>query len=115
MSDWNATYSLESDLKEAVESYLKQRGDVHLDRIESGGVSRKMRGRGAPTGTADFVGVVLGGRHLEIELKRPKKSHSSPEQIARRDKIRRMGGVSEECRTVAEVHDAIEKARGACG
>jgi len=104
--DWASHYELESELASAVDEYLSKRGDVLITRVEAGGQSKK---RLTLKGTADRVGVCLGGKHIELELKN-RTGKSSPAQIARGEKIRKLGGVYEVCRSVAEVHAAIEKA-----
>jgi hypothetical protein len=107
VSDWRRTYEIESALASAVDEYLAKRGDVLITRVESGGQSKK---RLTLKGTADRVGVVgPAGRHIELELKRT-NGKSSPAQIARGERIRKLGGVYEVCRSVQQVHEAIERA-----
>ena len=105
---WSAQYALESELSSAVAEYLKKRSDVLLTRVEAGGEGKK---RLTEKGTGDWCGCVYpSGLHLEIELKK-KGGVSRPSQIDRCRAVRRMGGMYEVCRSVAEVHAAIEAAK----
>lgn len=108
MTDWLHAYELEFDLYREVEQHLRQRGDVLLTPVEAAD-ARGKGGRTAP-GSADFQGVALGGVHLEVELK-SRTGKSRPKQLQRADVVRKMGGVYEVCRTVRDVHEAIEKAK----
>lgn len=69
---------------------------TRLARINAGDVvvvqrGRKRRFRGAPAGTGDLVGYVLGsGLHLEVEIKRP-GGRSRPAQRRRREAAAREG------------------------
>lgn len=71
---------------------------TRLARINSGDVvvvqrGRKRRFRGAPAGTGDLVGYVLGsGVHLEVELKRA-GGRSRPAQRRRREAAARDGWI----------------------
>ena len=106
--DWSSTYELEAELTDAVTRYLALRDDVMLKRVEAGGSHRRKL---TTRGTADFVGLVQPhGRHIEIECK-ARTGRSSPDQLAREIKVRRLGGVYEVCRSVRDVHAAIEKAK----
>jgi hypothetical protein len=106
-TDWRREWDLEADLSAAVAAYLEHRGDVLLTRVEAGGTSRK---RQTLKGTADWCGVVLGGQHIELEMK-SRTGTSRPAQLQRCTAVRRMGGRYEVCRSVQAVHEAIEKAR----
>jgi hypothetical protein len=108
-TDWRQLYATEAELATAVHWYLRQRTDHHITRVEAS--EAHGRRRGTAKGSPDWSGCVLGGRHIEIELKSA-KGKSKPEQIARGERIRKLGGIYEVCRSVAEVHAAIEKAMG---
>lgn len=107
--DWSATYELESELSAAVHEYLKRRSDHCITRVEAGRTAHRKSYGKTKKGTADWAGPVRGGMHVEIELKK-RKGVSSPEQIARGQKVRSLGGVYEVCRSVGDVHRAIESA-----
>lgn len=100
-------YSSESELSVAVSQYLAQRHDHCITRVDSGEARGKRRI--TAVGTPDWEGCVVGGVHVEIELKK-RKGKSSPEQIARGEKVRALGGIYEVCRSVADVHATIEAA-----
>lgn len=106
MKDWSRQYDSESELSAAVAEYLENRGDVLLTRVEA---SHSRNRRGTETGSADWQGCTLGGVHLECELKN-RTGKSRPEQVARSQKIRRLGGVYRVCRSVRDVHEAIQAA-----
>lgn len=104
--DYTAMYETESGLAVAVSWYLRQRGDVLLTPVEAADA----RGRGKTTpGSADLQGCVLGGVHLECELK-SRLGQSRKKQKERARTVRRLGGVYWVCRCVNDVHDAIEYA-----
>ena len=97
----------EADLSAAVAEYLALRFDVLITRVEAGGTSRR---RITAPGTADWCGVVQGGRHIELELKtRTGKLRNL--QLDRARRVTRLGGVYAICRSVQDVADAIERAR----
>lgn len=100
-------YDLEADLSVEVGKFLRNRSDVLLTRVEAGGEHRK---RLTTVGTADWCGLVVGGRHIEIELKR-RDGKSRPAQKARATQVERLGGVYAVCRTVRDVEAAIFRAK----
>ena len=102
----------ESGVLDAVTEYLDLRelqGDLVWSLTDPASKDPKERGRRVRKGWADITVCVRGGRFLGIELKRPGKSHTSPEQLTFRKTVLRLGGVAVECRSVAEVQRAIEE------
>lgn len=57
-------------------------------------------------GQADLIGILRGGRWIEIECKSP-KGRQSPEQRAREQTIRKFGGVYILARSVQDVWDGL--------
>lgn len=98
----------EAALSKAVAEYLALRFDVLITRVEAG--AKDPRDRRTEAGTADWCGVVEGGRHIEIELKAP-TGRSRPSQLARCRAVERLGGVYAVCRSVSDVKIAIERAK----
>jgi hypothetical protein len=104
---------LESGVLDAVTEYLdlrERQGDLVWSLTDPASKDPKERGRRVRKGWADITVCVRGGRFLGIELKRPGRSHTSPEQLRFRELITGLGGVAVECRSVAEVQRAVETA-----
>ena len=103
----------ESGVLLAVAEYLDLRehqGDLVWSLTDPASKDPKERGRRVRKGWADITVCVRGGCFLGIELKRPGKSRTTPEQLRFRELIQRLGGVAVECRTVSEVRAAVEEA-----
>lgn len=121
----------ESDLFSAVADYLtlrERQGDLYWSITDPASPDEKERGRRVRPGWSDITVCVRGGRFLGIELKRPEVSggvvtggkprgrrapvrvHTSEKQLAFRTAITALGGTAVECRSVADVARAIEKA-----
>jgi hypothetical protein len=102
---------LESGVLDAVTEYLdlrERQGDLVWSLTDPASKDPKERGRRVRKGWADITVCVRGGRFLGIELKRPGKARTSPEQLEFRERVNRLGGVAVECRSVAEVKVAID-------
>lgn len=110
----------EQALQKSVEDYLEcEKQYLWFMRTNPGdriieGKRRSYRIRGAPTGTADVIGCVLGGSFFGIELKRTEKDKPGPKQIEWAIRIRRLGGTVIKASSVREVRDFIQslKAKG---
>jgi hypothetical protein len=113
VTDWAARHTSEADLMSAVTEYLELRErqrDLFWSVTDPASKDPRERGRRVRKGWSDITACVRGGRFLGIEMKRPKRSRTSAEQLKFRETINKLGGVAVECRSVQEVHAAIERA-----
>ena len=110
---WYSGHATEAELQKAVTEYLAIREaqrDLLWSVTDPAAKEARERGRRVRPGWSDITVCVRGGRFVGIELKRPRGGRTSPKQVAFREAIIKLGGIAVECRSVAEVHRAIEGA-----
>jgi len=100
----------EANVAAAVYEYLairERQGDLVWSVTDPASKEERERGRRVRKGWSDITVCVRGGRFLAIELKRPGRSRTTKEQLDFRRLVEELGGVAVECRSVAEVRDAV--------
>ena len=98
----------EQDLTRPILDYLALAG-IYAFRLNSGKVqtSRGTWVQLAPSGAADVVGVLEGGRWLCVELKRKSGGKLRPAQAAWLDMMRSKGALCVVARDVADLREAL--------
>lgn len=106
--EWAGVHADENALRAAVEAYLEKRGDLLWTRTDAASKDERARGRHVRRGWPDLTIILEGNRALLIELK-TRTGRVSGAQCAILLRAQRMGIPATVCRTVREVHDAIER------
>ena len=111
----------ETPLQRAIQEALCWLPGVAIWRCNTGRRGRVQFGlrdlRGQVVGTPDLIGLV-DGRFLALEIKVPggrTEPARAAAQQARRDEIRRLGGIAAEVRSVAEAVAVVAAARAGNG
>lgn len=97
---------LERDVARAIDAYLDTLGLKNLAQRDHGG---RFKRRTTGVGTPDRWGVLPGGRHWAIEIKRPdaRPRPNEAKQNAVLDYLRSQGALVIVARDVADVHAVL--------
>jgi len=99
----NPAQLLERDVARAIDAYLDTLGLRNLGQRDHGG---RFKRRTTGVGTPDRWGVLPGGRHWAIEIKRPdaRPRANEAKQNENLDYLRKQGALVIVARSVTDVH-----------